>query len=59
MIQNTIDTWDFLIESEIATGEELKLVTSINGMNEDTLNDVIYVRTGTRDIGQLKEELGV
>jgi len=59
MIQNTIDTWDFLIESEIATEEELKLVTSINGMNEESLNDVIYVRTGTRDIEQLKEELGV
>ena len=38
------------------TDEELSLVTAIDGYNEDTLNDVIYVRTGYRNIEQLLDE---
>lgn len=49
--------WDIIVEEySIATWEELELVTAINGYNEDTLNDVIYVRTGYRNIEQLLEE---
>jgi hypothetical protein len=47
--------WDYIIESEIATDEELKLVTCINGYNEETLNSVIYARTGYRSVEQLQE----
>ena len=50
--------WDRIVEMEIATDEELSLVTSINGYNEESLNDIIYIRTGYRDIVQLMEELG-
>ena len=49
--------WDLLIEYGVATREELRLVTYINGYNMDTLNDVIYVRTGCRDIEQLQYEI--
>lgn len=49
-------TWDAICEYGIATKEELELITSINGYNEDTLNDVVYVRTGYRDIYQLFED---
>ena len=48
--------WEMLVDMEIATDEELQLVTSINGYNIDTLNDVIYVRTGYHDIEQLEIE---
>ena len=48
--------WELLVDMEIATDEELQLVTSINGYNIDTLNDVIYVRTGYHDIEQLEME---
>ena len=48
--------WDAIIEYGIATDEELLLVTAIDGYNEDTLNDVIYVRTGYRNIEQLLDE---
>ena len=48
--------WDAIIEYGIATDEELSLVTAIDGYNEDTLNSVIYVRTGCRNIEQLLEE---
>lgn len=44
--------WDRIIELKIATEEELQLVTSINGYNEETLNDIIYVRTGYHSIEQ-------
>ena len=46
-------TWDYIIERDIATEDELKLITYINGYNETSLNDVIYARTGMQDIEQL------
>lgn len=46
------ELWDAIIENGIANEGELELVTYINGYNEDTLNDVIYVRTGYRSIEQ-------
>lgn len=51
------EVWDLLIEYGVATQEELELVTCINGYNIDTLNDVIYVRTGYRDIEQIQNEI--
>ena len=52
-----IDTiWDAIIEYGIATEEELELVTAINGYHDDALNDVIFVRTGYRNIEQLLED---
>jgi len=48
--------WEYLVTYEIATESELELVTNINGYKEETLNDVIYARTGYRNIEQLNEE---
>lgn len=56
MSRNIEDVWGLLVDMEIATDEELQLVTSINGYNIDTLNDVIYVRTGYHDMEQLEME---
>lgn len=50
------EIWQYIIDNNIATEEELQLITSINGYNEETLNDVIYCRTGYRSVEQLKEE---
>jgi hypothetical protein len=41
--------WDWLLDMGIATEEELQLVTDINGYSIETLNDVLYARTGYRD----------
>lgn len=49
--------WETIVEYGIATEEELMLVTSINGYNEEVLNNVLYVRTGYRDIEQFMEEV--
>ena len=51
------EVWDLLIEYGVATQEELDLITCINGYNIDTLNDVIYARTGYRDIEQMQGEI--
>lgn len=50
------EIWEMIIEYGIAKEEELQLITSINGYNEKTLNDVIYARTGYRNIQQYMEE---
>ena len=51
------ELWDLLIENNVATEEELQLVTAINGQNITALNDVLYVRTGYRDWEQFEEEI--
>jgi hypothetical protein len=47
--------WDFLLDNCIATKEELKLITCINGYNEEALNDILYARTGYRSIEQFND----
>ena len=42
--------WDRIVELDIATDDELSLVTDINGYTIETLNDVIFARTGYRDL---------
>lgn len=43
---NTVESvWDYLVDSGIATNDELQLVTGINGYTIETLNDVHYYRT--------------
>ena len=46
---------DYIIEMEIATEQEVDLVTNINGWNKTALNDVLFCRTGYRDIEQMEE----
>lgn len=44
--------WDYLVESGIATEEELRLVTCINGYDKDSLDSILYARTGYRNLKQ-------
>jgi hypothetical protein len=44
-----------IIELGIATEEEVDLVCNINGYSIDTLNDIIFAKTGYRDIEQYLE----
>ena len=54
-LEDIDDIYQILLDYEIATGNELELVTNINGYNIETLNDIIYCRTAYRDIEQLIE----
>lgn len=47
--------YNYLLEYEIVSEETLNVVTSINGYNEKTLDDVLYVKSGYRDIEQYLE----
>ena len=47
--------YNYLLENGIVSEETLNVVTSINGYNEKTLDDVLYVKTGYRDIEQYLE----
>ena len=48
--------WDYLVDTGIATKEELALITHINGYSIDSLNSVAYARTGFDTVEQLMEE---
>lgn len=45
--------WDFIVNNNIATEDELRLVDVITcGLTESTMNDIIFTRTGYRNYGQ-------
>lgn len=48
-----LNMWETLVDLGIATDEELSLVTSLCGNTIETLNDVLYIRTGYRCMEQL------
>lgn len=48
--------WDTMVELGIATEAELGLATALCGITEETLNSVLYIRTGYRSIEQMLEE---
>ena len=47
--------YNYLIDYELVSGETLDIITSINGYNEETLDDVLYCVSGYRDIKQYLE----
>lgn len=57
IFETTDRIWDYLIEYEIATEDELRLVTDVAGYSDRTLEAVIYARTGYHDLEQLMEEI--
>ena len=50
------EAWDYLVEMGIATEAELQLVCNINGFSLESIESVIYARTGLRGMDQLREE---
>jgi hypothetical protein len=56
-MMSTEQMHDYLVECGIATEDEVSLVTSINGYNKESMEDILYSRTGYRDFDQLIEEI--
>ncbi len=52
---NTEEIHDTLVELGIATEEEIALVCSINGTNEESYNDILFSRTGYRSLEQFND----
>lgn len=44
---------NFIVENEIATQEEIELCGCVAGYSPETMNAIIYARTGYHDIEQL------
>lgn len=49
------ELWDVLVDGEYFTDDELILLTNINGLSIETLNDAIFSRYGYRDFDQMKD----
>lgn len=49
------ELFERIINDGIATESEVNLVTDITGYSVETLNQIIYVRTGYRNIEQYEE----
>lgn len=49
------ELFERIINDGIATESEVNLVTDIAGYSVETLNQIIYVRTGYRNIEQYEE----
>lgn len=49
------EIYNYMIDYGIVSEETLSIITSINGYNEDTLNDVLYCVIGYHDIKQYLE----
>ena len=56
MTQEQNELWDYLLETQTATEEEIQLVTSINGNNIEALESILYCRTGYRSLEQIKDQ---
>lgn len=50
------DVRDYLIYNGIATEEEVTLVCQINGESLDTMESILYARTGYSSLEQTEEE---
>lgn len=48
------EMYDKLIELDIATEEEISLVCCINGNTIGTLQDILYARTGYRELEDME-----
>ena len=47
--------YDYLINYELVSKETMDIVTRLNGYNEKTLDELLYVVSGYRDIEQYLE----
>ena len=52
-----LDTiWDLFLDYSICSEETLRVITSINGYNLETLKDVLYATAGLRSLEQFVEQ---
>lgn len=47
--------YDYLIKCNIATPKEIALVEYINGTSLETLESILYARTGYHSLDQIEE----
>ncbi len=55
-VRTTEQAWEYLTDYLNVNEETLKIVTSINGYNLETLEDVLYAVSGYRSFEQMENE---
>tara|TARA_R100000808_G_C2126323_1_gene136511 strand:- start:377 stop:619 length:243 start_codon:yes stop_codon:yes gene_type:complete len=56
IIMDKIDEYyDYLVDYNVATEDEICLLFNINGRSIDTLNSILYARTGLRSLEQWRK----
>jgi len=56
MTQEEMYLYDYMVETEIATAEELNLARNlVSGSWLEVLNSVLFIRTGYRSLEQLQD----
>ena len=55
-MENVVALYDELVSRYLFTQAELDLITDINGLSIETLNDCIYARFGYRSLAQMDGE---
>ena len=53
---NLEEMFYYLVDTGVATEDEIQLVCNINGWTEETMEEILYARTGYRSFKQVKEE---
>jgi len=53
--KEALQIYDFLLDTEICTPEEICLVTKICGESLDTYESILYQRTGYRSLDQFTD----
>lgn len=53
--EKTAELRDYIINNDIATESEVELVAQIDGWNIDTMNSILFARTGYADMEQAEE----
>ena len=53
------EMWDLMLDLGICSEETLRVVTNINGYNEETMLDILYATTGVRNFEQVADEYGL
>lgn len=57
MTNREMEIYDYMVETEIATAEELNLARNLcSGSWEEILNSVLFIRTGYRTLEQMFED---
>lgn len=50
------ELWDYMVEMDIASDNEIGLAIALCGKNIQTLESVLFIRTGYRSLEQIREE---
>jgi hypothetical protein len=57
-MNNWREMYDYLADTLGVSDETLRIVTSINGTSEDTMESILFAVTGYRSFEQILEEEG-